>query len=156
MLYPYWSSLKAVSAPAWLRAGQLCLCSENPDQAKSRVGIDCWLGDRWATQKNWALALQIPALDDPAWRLLPEGALPIARRPVVLALQNSRYGGFRLGCHTPAHEGLPDGWLMYEAGQWLTVPTASVLGWLTIPQRLSRRVRQPLQASRELLLTQVR
>ncbi|MEO1590884.1 MAG: hypothetical protein AAFU71_06295 [Cyanobacteria bacterium J06632_22] len=156
MLYPYWSSLKAVSAPAWLRAGQLCLCSEDPDQSKSRVGIDCWLGNRWATQKAWALALQIPAIDDPAWRLCPDGALPHARRPVVLALQDSRYGGFRLGCYSPPTDSFAGGWLLHEAGQWLTLPNESVLGWLTIPQRFSRRLRPPLQASRERLLANVR
>lgn len=153
MLYPYWSSLEAVSVPAWLRAGQLCLCSEDPDRSKSRIGIDCWLGDRWATQRKWALALQIPALDDPAWRLCPEGALPDTKRPVVLALQDSRYGGFRLGRHLGQ---APGNWHMYDAGQWELIATPAVLGWLTIPQRLSHRARPPLQASRKRLLASVR
>jgi hypothetical protein len=144
MLYPHWSALADVTLSAWLRAGQLCLCSEDPSQGKSRVGIDCWLGDRWATARNWRLVLQIPPLEDPIWHRSAMVGPQESRRPVVLAVQDSSYGGFRIGKYMPVQgEGR---WLVYISGRWELLHHETILGWLPIPQRLSRAQRRSWQS----------
>jgi hypothetical protein len=148
MHYPYWSASESITLTAWLRAGQLCLCSEDPNQSKSRVGIDCWLGDRWATNRDWALVLQIPPLQDKAWHRNVLSCPQDTRRPVVLAVQDPRYGGFRVGKCLPDQ---PGRWLMYTAGEWEGVHTEAILGWLEIPHRLRRERRRPLSVLRRKL-----
>lgn len=140
MHYPSWSFLDKITVPAWLRSGQLCLCSEDPNRQKSRVGIDCWLGDRWATNRNWTLVLELPPLGDKAWQSDVLNYPADTKRPVVLAVQDPRYGGFRIGrCKSNP----PGRWMMYSSGEWEAVHSEAVMGWLKIPHR-PRRERQPL------------
>ncbi len=150
MLYPYWSPCNAAELPNWIRAGQLCLCSESPDMPGSHIAIDCWLGDRWASRRSWALVMQVPSLEDSAWR--GECRRPSdPQRPVILAVQDARYGGFYLGRRADAEHQY---WHMFNAGRWSTVPSTAVVGWLPIPHRLSHRCSSTLETSRQKLLAQ--
>jgi hypothetical protein len=132
MLYPHWGKLDTIRPQHWLRAGQLCLCSEDPTQSGNRLGIDCWMGDRWSSNHPWQLAIQLPTLDDPAW-VLDASVLPTyLPRPVVLAVQASNYSGFRLGRY-----GLNDQpcWFIYNTNRWEPIEGQMLLGWLPIPSR---------------------
>ena len=149
MLYPYWSPVNTAELPNWIRAGQLCLCSESPDVSGSHIAIDCWLGDRWASQRPWSLVMQIPSLDDSAWH--GECCRPAEPRPVILAVQGARYGGFYLGRRAHSE---PQYWYVLNAGRWPTVPSTAVVGWLPIPHRLSHSFSSSLETSRQRLLAQ--
>lgn len=153
MLYPYWSPFNTATLPNWIRAGQLCLCSESPDLSKSHISIDCWLGNRWASDRIWDLTMQIPSLDDAAWQTELSSGPADCRRPVILAIQDSRYGGFHLGCYTDAET---ERWQIFMAGRWSHVPNTAVLAWLPIPHRLSHRFSSTLETSRQKLLAQFR
>ena len=150
MLYPYWSPFDSASLPQWIRAGQLCLCSESPNLSKSRIAIDCWLGHQWASQQSWTLVMQIPSLDNPDWH--PENNKPTnSLRPVILAVQNPHHGGFYLGRYSYS----PDRhWHIFYAGQWGSVPPESVAGWLPIPHRLSHSFSTTVETTRQKLLAQ--
>ncbi|MGD1854575.1 MAG: hypothetical protein ACFB2W_10015 [Leptolyngbyaceae cyanobacterium] len=150
MLYPYWSLANATELPKWIRAGQLCLCSDSPEVSSSHVAIDCWLGNRWASKRSWSLVMQIPSLDDSAWH--GECRRPVdPQRPIILAVQGARYGGFYLGRRAhPEHQY----WHVFSAGRWATVPSTTVVGWLPIPHRLSHSFPSSLETSRQRLLAQ--
>ena len=150
MLYPYWSPFKNAELPHWIRAGQRCLCSESPDLPGSQVAMDCWLGNRWASQRSWALVMQIPSLDNPVWH--GECRRPSdPQRPIILAIQDVRYGGFYLGRRAHSEHQY---WYVFNAGRWATVPGKAVVGWLPIPHRLSHSFSSSLEISRQRLLAQ--
>ncbi|MEM9219826.1 MAG: hypothetical protein AAGD25_36550 [Cyanobacteria bacterium P01_F01_bin.150] len=152
MLYPYWSPFNTASLPNWIRAGQLCLCSESPNLAKSRVAVDCWLGNQWASNQSWSLVMQIPSLDHADWNRdsdTPSNSL----RPVILAVQHPQHGGFYLGRYAYSQD---RHWHIFYAGQWVSVAQESVLGWLPIPHRLSQSFSSTVEASRQRLMTQFR
>lgn len=153
MLYPYWSPSDTATLPNWIRAGQQCLCSESPNLSKSRIAIDCWLGDRWATQTPWTLVMQIPSLEDSAWRKDSSSHPSDTKRPVILAIQDGNHGGFYLGRRTYYEA---DRWRMVNAGRWSYVANEAVIGWLPIPHRLSHSFSSPLETSRQKLLAQLR
>ena len=153
MLYPYWSPFNIAELPNWIRAGQLCLCSESPDVSGSHIAIDCWLGNQWTSQRSWALVMQIPSLDDDAWH--GECRRPAdLQRPVILAVQDARYGGFYLGRRAARTK--HQYWHVFNAGRWTTVASAAVVGWLSIPHRLSHSFSSSLETSRQRLLAQVK
>ncbi|MEM7064788.1 MAG: hypothetical protein AAF572_16715 [Cyanobacteria bacterium P01_B01_bin.77] len=152
MLYPYWSPFNSAELPNWIRAGQLCLCSESPDISSSHIAIDCWLGNRWANQRSWALVMQIPSLDDSAWHGACRRPLDL-QRPIILAVQDSRYGGFHLGRQTSSDHRY---WHVFHAGRWSTVLSTAVVGWLPIPHRLSHSFSSSLETSRQRLLAQLK
>lgn len=152
MLYPYWSPFSAAELPNWIRAGQLCLCGEFPDISGSYVAIDCWLGNRWASQRSWTLVMQIPSLDAPGWygaSSRPSDPL----RPVILAIQDSRYGGFYLGRRACSDHQY---WYAFNAGRWASVPNKAVVGWLPISHRLSHSFSSSLETSRKKLSAQLK
>ncbi|ESA33942.1 hypothetical protein N836_01380 [Leptolyngbya sp. Heron Island J] len=152
MLYPYWSPFNIAELPNWIQPGQLCLCSEHPGVSRSHIAIDCWLGNRWASQRPWALVMQIPSLDDAVWN--EECCRPSdPERPVILVVQNSRYGGFYLGRRAYS---VNQYWYVFNAGRWTTVPSMVVVGWLPIPHRLSHSFSASLETSRQRLLAQSR
>ena len=150
MLYPYWSPFDITSLPNWIRAGQLCLCSESPTLSRSRIAIDCWLGNQWASQRSWDLVMQIPSLDNPDWH--EKNSQPVnSFRPVILAVQNPNHGGFYLGRYSYSQDRC---WHIFYAGHWVSISQASVAGWLPIPHRLSHSFPSTVDTARQKLLTQ--